>query len=65
MAPIPFPPDVPEPQINGVGPPETAVHVGEISMRETKGKRITVRVGWFHTRRFSESVFTSAPLQSR
>ena len=45
MAPIPFPPDVPEPQINGVGPPETAVHVGEISMRETKGKRITVRVG--------------------
>ena len=45
MAPIPFPPDVPEPQINGVGPPETAVQVGEISMRETNGKSITVSDG--------------------
>ena len=45
MAPIPFPPDVPEPKIHGVGPPETAVHAGDISMRETKGKSITVSDG--------------------
>jgi hypothetical protein len=45
MAPMPFPPEVPVPQSKGSGPPATVVQTGEMSIRETKGKIIVVKVG--------------------
>ncbi len=45
MAPIPFPPEVPEPHVSCGGEPATGLQEGEMSVLETKGTVIDVTVG--------------------